>query len=308
MRLQRTLKKELTIEGIGLHTGVHSIVRLIPAPSNSGIVFYREDRNVFIRADINAVNDTAFATTLGSGGTRVKTVEHLLAALSGLGIDNLVVGVNGPEIPVMDGSSAVFVDLMLKAGIAKQTSERPFIRILKPISFKEGNAEIYALPFEGTLITYQIQYKHPLLGTQKKSLKLDEKTFVRELAPARTFGFLKDVELMRANGLAKGGSLENAIILTDTAVLNESGLRFQDEFIRHKMLDLIGDLSFIGFPLLGHIVAVRTGHGTNCKFAKTLLSAPECWEVTLEARPEEAVHAHEREMLKLEAIPSFLTS
>lgn len=290
MRLQRTLRKEVSIGGIGLHTGQNCSIKLMPAPRDSGIVFYRRDRDVFIKADLNAVSDTAFATTLGSNGTRIKTVEHILAALSGLGIDNLLIEVTGSEIPILDGSSAGFVDLILSAGIAKQAEKMPHLKILKPVLFKEGNAEICALPYDGTLITYQMLYNHHLLGHQKMSIRLSEENFIKELASARTFGFLKDVESMRANGLAKGGSLDNAIILNEDGVINKTGLRFQDEFIRHKVLDFIGDLSLIGLPVYGHIHAVRTGHTTNIKFAKKLLLSTDCWEIASEHSPSQIAY------------------
>ncbi|MBI4823838.1 MAG: UDP-3-O-acyl-N-acetylglucosamine deacetylase [Nitrospirae bacterium] len=282
MRLQRTLKKEVSIAGIGLHTGQSTSVKLMPAPRDNGIVFYRRDRDVFIKADLNSVSDTAFATTLGSNGTKVKTVEHILAALSGLGIDNLLIEVSGPEIPILDGSSSGFVELILSAGVAKQAEKMPHLRILKPVFFKEANTEICVLPYDGTLITYQASFDHNLIGRQKMSIRLNEETFVKELAPARTFGFLKDIANMRANGLAKGGSLENAIILSDIGVVNKTGLRFQDEFIRHKVLDFIGDISLIGLPVYGHIHAIKTGHTTNIKFAKKLLSSEDCWEIVSE--------------------------
>ncbi len=278
MRNQRTLKREIGVEGIGLHTGSECSLRLVPAPRDTGVKFLRKDKGVLINADCNSVSDTAFATTLGVNGTRVKTVEHLLAALSGLGIDNLIVEMDGPEVPILDGSAVKFVDIILQAGIAAQAAEKPHLRIQKPFAFKEGNAEIYAMPHEGFHITYRTYYNHHLLGHQQLSIGLSEESFVRELAPARTFGFLKDVERLRARGLAKGGSLENAIILSETGVLNGSGLRFEDEFIRHKVLDLIGDLSLIGFPVMGHIFASRTGHTTNLKFAKAL-AASDCWEL-----------------------------
>jgi UDP-3-O-[3-hydroxymyristoyl] N-acetylglucosamine deacetylase len=279
MSFQRTLKKELVFEGKGLHTGEHAVVKLKPAPKDTGIVFCRTDKGAVISANVNSVSDTAFATTLGSNGTKIKTVEHILAAVSGLGIDNLIIEVNGPEIPILDGSSAKFVDMILKGGIARQSSERLYIEVLKPIVFKEGKTEITALPYEGRRITCQIHFKHRILGHQKMSVELEEESFIKELAPARTFGFLKDVEYLRAKGLAKGGSLENAVILGEDGVINDSGLRFEDEFIRHKILDFIGDLSLLGFPVYGHILATRPGHTANMKFIKKFLSCSDCWRI-----------------------------
>lgn len=279
MRLQRTIKQEVSFAGIGLHTGSHVTVKLKPSPRDTGIVFYRNDKNLMIRADVGAVVDTAFATSLGYNGTRIKTVEHILAAASGLGIDNLIIELDGSEIPILDGSSTELIDIILRGGIAKQGKKRPYLRITKPVFFDDGHSEIAAFPYDGRKLTCRIQFNHHLLGEQKLSIDLNEETFAREVAPARTFGFVKDVEYLRANGLAKGGSLDNAVILGEDGVLNKSGLRFKDEFVRHKILDFIGDISLIGFPIYGHLVANRTGHSTNIKFVKNLLSAVDCWEI-----------------------------
>jgi len=279
LRLQRTIKQEVSFEGIGLHTGKHISVKLKPAPRDTGIVFYRNDKNLTIRADVGSVVDTAFATSLGYNGTRIKTVEHILAAAAGLGIDNLIIELDGSEIPILDGSSTELIDIILRGGIAKQGKKRPYLRITKPIFFEDGHSEIAAFPYNGRKLTYRIHFNHHLLGEQKLSLELDEETFAREVAPARTFGFVKDVEYLRANGLAKGGSLDNAVILGDNGVLNKAGLRFKDEFVRHKILDFIGDISLIGFPVFGHLIADRSGHSTNIKFVKNLLSAADCWEI-----------------------------
>lgn len=279
MRLQRTIKQEVSFAGIGLHTGSHVTVKLKPSPRDTGIVFYRNDKNLIIRAAVGAVVDTAFATSLGYNGTRIKTVEHILAAVSGLGIDNLIIELDGSEIPILDGSSTELIDIILRGGIAKQGKKRPYLRITKPVFFDDGHSEIAAFPYNGRKLTYRIHFNHHLLGEQKLSIDLNEETFAREVAPARTFGFVKDVEYLRANGLAKGGSLDNAVILGDNGVLNKSGLRFKDEFVRHKMLDFIGDISLIGFPIYGYLVANRSGHSTNIKFVKSLLSAVDCWEI-----------------------------
>lgn len=291
MRLQRTLKQEVSFCGIGLHTGRPASVTFRPAPRDTGIILHRTDRPMLIRAHIGAVTDTAFATTLGNGTVKIKTVEHVLAVLSGLGIDNLIIEIEGPEMPILDGSSTELVGIVLKAGIAKQAKKRPYLRITKPISMADGHAEVAILPYDGRRITAHIHFNHHLLGEQNISLDLNEETFVKEIAPARTFGFLKDVEYMTANGLAKGGSLNNAIILSDTGIMNTSGLRFADEFVRHKVLDLIGDFSLIGFPIYGHVFASKTGHSTNLKFMKKLLSCPECWEIVSEvAQPQPLLH------------------
>jgi UDP-3-O-[3-hydroxymyristoyl] N-acetylglucosamine deacetylase len=282
MRLQRTLKQEVNFEGIGLHTGRHCKVCLKPAPRDTGILFIRTDKDSIIKASINAVTDTAFATTLGFNGAKIRTVEHILATLAGLGVDNAYVEVNGPEIPILDGSSIELTSLILNGGISKQSKKRPFIRITRPIVLTDGHAEIAAFPYNGRRITYRIHFNHHLLGEQKMSLDLTEENFAIEIAPARTFGFLKDVEYLKANGFARGGSFENAIILGENGVLNSSGLRFKDEFVRHKILDLIGDFSLLGFPIFGHIIANKSGHTTNLKFLKKILSSPDYWEMESE--------------------------
>lgn len=293
MRLQRTLRQEATFSGIGLHTGRHAVVKLRPAPRDSGIIFHRTDRPAVIRAHVGAVTDTAFATTLGNGTIKIRTVEHLLAALAGIGIDNLIVEVDGPEIPILDGSSTELVSIILEGGIAKQGKKMPYLRITKPIMIEDGHAEIAAVPYEGRKITFRIHFPHHLLGEQEFSIDLNEQTFIKEVAPARTFGFLKDIQYMMANGLAKGGSLSNAVILGDKGVLNSSGLRFRDEFVRHKILDAIGDFSLIGFPIYGHIVAHKAGHSTNLKFIKKVISCPECWEIVSEAeQPQAQAYLH----------------
>jgi UDP-3-O-[3-hydroxymyristoyl] N-acetylglucosamine deacetylase len=282
MRSQRTIKNEVSFEGIGLHTGRHSKVTLKPASRDTGITFVRCDKNTVIKAHVGSVIDTAFATTIGQDGAKIRTVEHIMAALAGLGIDNVVIDVNGPEIPILDGSSTELISIILHAGIAKQGKKRPYLRIRRPIIFDDGNSKIAALPYDGRRITYSIFFNHYGFGEQRLSLEIDEETFAREIAPARTFGFLKDIEYLRTNGLAKGGSLDNAIILGENGVLNSSGLRFKDEFVRHKVLDSIGDFAILGFPIYGHIIASKSGHSSNIKFLKKLLAFPEAWDLILE--------------------------
>jgi UDP-3-O-[3-hydroxymyristoyl] N-acetylglucosamine deacetylase len=282
MRPQRTIKNEVSFEGIGLHTGRYARVTLKPASRDNGITFIRSDKNTVIKADVGSVIDTAFATTIGQDGAKIRTVEHIMAALAGLGIDNIFVDVNGPEIPILDGSSTELISIILKAGIAKQGKKRPYLRIKRPVIFDDGNSKVAALPYDGRRITYSIFFNHYGFGEQRLSIEINEETFAREIAPARTFGFLKDIEYLRTNGLAKGGSLENAIILGENGVLNSSGLRFKDEFVRHKVLDSIGDLAILGFPIYGHIIANKSGHSTNIKFLKKLLAFPEAWDLILE--------------------------
>ncbi len=282
MRSQRTIKNEVSFEGIGLHTGRHARVTLKPAARDNGITFIRSDKGTVIKAHVGSVIDTAFATTIGQDGAKIRTVEHIMAALAGLGIDNILVDVDGPEIPILDGSSTELISIILKAGIAKQGKKRPYLRIKRPVIFDDGNSKVAALPYEGRRITYSIFFNHYGFGEQRLSIEINEETFAREIAPARTFGFLKDIEYLRTNGLAKGGSLENAIILGENGVLNSSGLRFKDEFVRHKVLDSIGDLAILGFPIYGHIIANKSGHSTNIKFLKKLLAFPEAWDLILE--------------------------
>lgn len=270
------------MSGIGLHTGRYCTVAIKPAAPDTGIIFYRTDKMTTIKTNLLAVTDTAFATTLGCGNIKIKTVEHLLAALAGLGIDNAVLEVEGPEIPILDGSSSDLVSAILRAGIAKQNRKRPYMKIIKPLTMSDGHSELAILPYDGAKITYSIQFNHHLLNEQSLSIELNEEAFIREIAPARTFGFLNDVEYLMSKGLAKGGSLNNALILSDSGLMNASGLRFKDEFVRHKILDAIGDFSLTGFPIYGHISASRSGHSANLKFMEKLLSTPECWEIVSE--------------------------
>lgn len=283
MRYQHTLKQEVAISGIGLHTGKKINMRLRPAPRDTGIVFVRTDKgNLEIKACVSSVVDTTFATNLGFNGTRVGTVEHLLSALAGLNIDNLYVELDGSEVPIMDGSAFVFAQEILEAGIAKQAKKVSCIRIIKPIVMIEEPCQIAVTPYEGMKMTYRIHHNHPAFGEQKMSIDITGANFIKELAPARTFGFLKDVKLLMSKGLARGGSLDNAIVLGENGVLNKNKLRFKDEFVRHKILDAIGDISLLGLPIYGHIIANKTGHTLNIKFLKKLLSFTDSWEIVSE--------------------------
>jgi UDP-3-O-[3-hydroxymyristoyl] N-acetylglucosamine deacetylase len=282
MRLQRTIKNETTFSGIGLHTGKYAVVRLKPAPRDKGIVFYRVDKGAIIKAGISSVIDTAFSTTIGFEGVKIRTIEHLMAALAGLGIDNLYVEVDGPEIPILDGSSTEIAGMLLKAGIAKQGKKLPYIKITRPVVYEDAHAKIAALPYDGRRLSYFINFGHRAVGSQELSIDISEETFVRDIAPARTFGFLRDVERLMANGLAKGGSLDNAVIIGDDGVLNETGLRFEDEFVRHKILDCIGDLSIIGYPIEGYIILEKSGHTANINFLKKLIASADCYSLISE--------------------------
>ncbi|HWR88869.1 MAG TPA: UDP-3-O-acyl-N-acetylglucosamine deacetylase [Dissulfurispiraceae bacterium] len=279
MRLQRTIKKEITFGGIGLHTGKYATVRLKPAPVDTGVIFFRSDKNALMRSSVNYVVDTAFATTIGFNGVKIRTVEHLLAALSGLGIDNIIIEVDGPEIPILDGSSTHLVGIILDAGIAKQGKKLPYVKILRPVVYEDAHSRILALPCETTRISCYINFHDNLIGQQEMTIDLDENSFISELAPARTFGFLRDVEKLRAKGLARGGSLDNAVIVGDNGIINKSGLRFNDEFVRHKILDSIGDISLLGFPIQGHIIFEKSGHTANINFLKKLFASIDCYQL-----------------------------
>lgn len=279
MRLQRTLKKEVQFSGIGLHTGRPATVRLKPASRDTGIIFYRVDKGAIVRRNLNSVIDTSFATTLGYDGVRIRTVEHLLAAAAGLGIDNLLVEVDGPEIPILDGSATGLVGLMLEAGIAKQGKKISILKITKPVIYEDAHAKVVALPHDGLRISFSIHFGHHFLGHQELTVDIDEQTFAAEIAPARTFGFLRDVEMLRANGLAQGGSLDNAVVIGDDGILNASGLRFADEFVRHKILDTLGDLSMVGLPLQGHLLLDKAGHTANFRFLKKLYASADCYRI-----------------------------
>ena len=280
MRYQNTFKSEVLIRGIGLHSGRTINMRLKPAPRDTGIVFVRKDKkSVEVNASVNSVADTTFATYLAFDGARVGTVEHLLSALAGLNIDNLRVELDGPEVPIMDGSALYFTHKILEVGIAKQAKKVSCIRILKPIVITEGHCQIAVVPYEGTKISCSVNYNHPLFEEQKLSIDVTGTNFIKEIAPARTFGFLRDVRMLRLNGFAKGGSLDNAIVVGENGVLNKGELRFKDEFVRHKILDIIGDFSLLGYPVYGHIIAHRPGHSLNVKFLRKLLLSADSWEI-----------------------------
>lgn len=280
MRLQNTIKEEIFLSGQGLHSGRIINMCLKPAPRDAGIVFIRTDKgNIEIKADVNSVSDTTFATTLSAGGVRVGTVEHLMAAFAGLNIDNAYVELDGPEVPILDGSALPVVKRLIEAGTAKQAKSISFLRIMEPIVINEGSSQIAITPYNGMRVTYRLFYTHPAFGEQKMGIDINAMDFVNELAPARTFGFLRDVEMLKSRGLAKGGSLDNAIVLGDREVINSGNLRFKDEFVRHKILDAIGDLSLIGLPIYGHVIANKSGHTLHVKLLKKILLHRDSWEI-----------------------------
>ncbi len=281
MRCQNTIKEEVCISGVGLHTGRVINMKLRPAPRDTGIAFIRTDRgNATILADVEHVADTTFATNLACDGMRIGTVEHILSALAGLHIDNLFIEIDGPEVPIMDGSAFYFTQKILQDGrIAKQAKRVCSIRIVKPVIVTEGVRQIGIFPYGGMRITNSVRYNHPAFKEQKFSVDVTVPNFVKEIAPARTYGFLKDVRMLRARGLAKGGSLENAIVVGESGVINKGELRFKNEFVRHKILDILGDFSLLRFPIYGHIIASRTGHTLNVKLLRKLLRYKDSWEV-----------------------------
>lgn len=288
--LEQTLATHVRCRGIGLHTGRPVDLTLKPAAAGTGILFARTDLASEVRFPARAewVVDTRFATTLGSGEARLATVEHLISALYALGVDNCTVEVSGPELPIMDGSAASFVYLIQQAGLRPQRRMRRRLVIRKPIEVREGNRWVRVVPSRDFKLTVDIDYPHPAIGRQRlQSLRVSPETFAREIAPARTFGFLRDVQQLQAAGLAVGGSLQNAIVLDDARVLNREGLRFPDEFARHKALDLIGDLALLGLPLQGHVKARRSGHGLHQAVVAQIRANPDCWTVEVPGRAGE---------------------
>ena len=268
---QTTIGQSIECTGVGLHSGKTVRLGLRPAPENTGIVFLVKTshgiREISPRPEI--VTDTGLATTLGTGDARVSTVEHLLAAIRGLGIDNIYIDAEGGEIPIMDGSAAPFVLLLGKVGIVRQNAPRRILRIKKPISFSRDGKSIEAFPHDGFAVEYTINFPHRLIGIQKMRLELTPRSFA-EVSRARTFGFLHEVEYLHKNGLALGGSLDNAIVLDECSILNKEGLRFSDEFVRHKVLDFIGDMAMLGIPLQGRFVVSCSGHALNNEFLRTI--------------------------------------
>jgi len=265
--------------GIGLHSGQKVKMSLKPAPADYGIRFQRTDLGgMEIPAHISHLGARPhLQTSLANGRATVDTVEHLLAALRSLGVDNACVELDHSEVPIMDGSSAPWVYLIQDAGVRELSAARKSIQILRQVQVQQGDKRIAVYPSDRFKVSYTIRFDHPLLRHQQKTLDLDEQTFVDEIAPARTFGFLKEVEMLRQRGLALGGSLENAIVLGETGVLNP--LRFEDEFVRHKILDVIGDLSLVGYPVIGHLVAHRGGHALHTAFAARILEEPDAWRL-----------------------------
>ncbi len=289
---QRTLKNIVRATGVGLHTGEKVYLTLRPAMANSGIVFRRVDLNpvVEIKADAYAVGDTRLSSCLEKDGARVQTVEHLMSALAGLGIDNVLVELTSGEMPIMDGSASPFVFLLQSAGIEEQPAAKRFIRIKKAVEVRHGDKWVKFEPYNGFRVDFSIDFRHPVFAHSNKRVVVDfeHTSYVKEVSRARTFGFMQDVESMRSQGLALGGSLDNAIVMDEFRVLNADGLRYEDEFVKHKALDAIGDLYLLGHPVIGAYSAYKSGHALNNELLRKLMEDESSWESVTFLKPEEA--------------------
>ncbi|MCP4284562.1 MAG: UDP-3-O-acyl-N-acetylglucosamine deacetylase [Gammaproteobacteria bacterium] len=284
---QRTLKNVIRATGVGLHTGEKVFLTLRPAAANSGIIFRRVDLDspVDIKACTENVGDTRLSTTLQSGGVKISTVEHLLSAFAGLGIDNAYVDVSAPEVPIMDGSAGPFVFLIQSAGVEEQNAPKRFIRIKERVAVQDGDKSAVFEPFDGFKVAFAINFDHPVFTerTQFSSIDFSSTSFVKEVSRARTFGFLQEIEMLRESELALGGSMDNAIVVDDFRILNEDGLRYEDEFVKHKILDAIGDLYLLGHSLIGSFSGYKSGHALNNRLLKALVAQKSAWEeVTFE--------------------------
>ena len=277
---QQTIGRPIDCSGIGVHSGNTVNLTIRPAPANHGIRFVRTDLpgRPGVSALFRNVVDTSLATVIGAEGCIVSTIEHLMAALSGMAIDNAIVEVDAYELPIMDGSAGPFTELIQNAGIARQEGSQCYFKVNTPISLSNGGKSVTIHPADHFRITCTIEYDHPLIGTQTCDVVVDRQTFRKEISCARTFGFLHEVEMMKRYGLARGGSLDNAVVIDGQRVLNEGGLRFTDEFVRHKALDCIGDFSLIGMPIMGHIVTNKSGHAFNHAFLEKFFSEKTSWE------------------------------
>ncbi len=281
MICQCTIDKAVSITGVGLHTGELINMTLRPAETDSGIVFHRHDGTQVTTIEARAENvvDTRLATVLGRGAVRISTVEHLLATLVAYGIDNLHIDIDGSEVPVMDGSAAPFAALIEAAGIRRLSKSRVYLAIRQPLTVTDGEKRVNIIPSRFFRMTFDIAFEHPCITVQQRTIKVTADSFRREVASARTFGFLRDVEQLKAVGLARGGSLDNAIVIDEQRILNPEGLRFPDEFVRHKILDAIGDLSLSGYPILGHVRAYKAGHDINHQLVQKIIDNPHCWQL-----------------------------
>ena len=277
---QQTIASPVSLTGIGLHTGVPVTLRLTPAPASTGIVFKRTDLdNFLIEARARNVAHVSYATSLMKKGVLISTTEHLLSALAAARVDNTYAELNNLELPIMDGSARPFMEMIAKAGVKRQRARRTYARVIKPVEIVDGGKRISVQPADEFRVTYRILFPHPLIGEQTIEFAASRLDYTREIAPARTFGFYEEVEMLRKSGLIQGGSLENAVVLTRDGVMNPEGLRFRDEFCRHKVLDLIGDLALLGHPLIGHVYAERAGHAVHAALVDRLLRNKDTWEL-----------------------------
>jgi UDP-3-O-[3-hydroxymyristoyl] N-acetylglucosamine deacetylase len=298
---QRTLRNSIKATGVGLHTGDKMLLTLCPAPVDTGIVFRRTDLNpvaeIPARADL--VGETTLSTCLVHGDARVSTIEHLLSAMAGLGIDNAYVDVTAPEIPIMDGSAAPFVFLLQSAGIVEQHAAKKFIRVRKEVTVTDGDKTASFLPLEGFKISFAIDFDHPVFKHRATTTEIDFSTtsFVREVSRARTFGFVEEIEYLRSKGLARGGSMDNAVVIDDYKVLNHGGLRYDDEFVKHKVLDAIGDLYLLGYSLIGEYRAFKSGHALNNHALRTLIANKDAWEMVTFEDVEQAPISYQQPFL-----------
>lgn len=277
---QTTLSQSIEISGIGLHTGANAILRLLPAPENTGYVFIRTDLDDFeLPASIEYVSHCSYATTLLKQGVLLSTCEHLLSALRGAGVDNCFIELDNIEIPILDGSSEIWLGLIEESGITEQNAPKHFLKVLKKVEFEQGDRKMSIEPADAYEIECAIDFPHPFIKKQTFNFTLDDSSFGREIASARTFGFTHEIEMLRKSNLALGGSLDNAIVLTEDGMLNESPLRFQNEFVRHKILDIIGDFALLGMPILGKLNATKSGHAVHASLMSKLLKTENAWEI-----------------------------
>lgn len=279
MFFQKTIRKTVEVEGVGIHSGEMTKLRFKPAPANTGVYFIRADLpgKPFLKVSATNVQAVSYQTVLGGPAFQVATIEHCVSALSALRIDNIYIELDGPEIPICDGSAQYFLQALLRAELIELDEPRKYCYITEPISYTEGDKSAYVLPYHGLRLTVEIDFAHKAIGKEKIEIEVNEQTFVRDIASARTFGFLKDVEALKAAGLARGGSLDNCIVLDDEKILNSEGLRFKDEFVRHKTLDALGDLVTLEMPLMAHVVLHKAGHDIMNKLIKKIVASPQSY-------------------------------
>ena len=279
MFFQKTIRKSVEVEGVGIHSGEKTTLRFKPAPANTGVYFVRADlpSRPFLKVSATNVQAVSYQTSLGGADFTVATIEHCVSALSALRIDNIYIELDGPEIPICDGSAAYFLNALLQAELIELDEPRRYCYITEPVAYTESDKSAYVLPYHGLRLTVGIDFPHQVIGKQVLDIEVNEQSFVRDIARARTFGFLKDVETMKAAGLARGGSLDNCIVLDETQVINPEGLRFRDEFVRHKALDALGDLVTLEMPLMAHVVLNKAGHDMMNKLIRKIVSSPQSY-------------------------------